>query len=528
MVATANPLGTQAGLRLLARGGNAVDALVAAAAAITVAEPYFSSVCGVGTLMVTTPGGAPRVLDYLGRAPRAFDPTSVPRRPGDRGPDPESVCSVGIPSALAAWARVLADRGTRSLAEVLEPAIELAEHGVILNGFDVQCFREAVRLKPEGAATYLPAGRLPREGELLRQPDLARTLRRIAEGGIGVMYEGELASAIVREIAERGGPMTREDLASYPSSLSWTDAIGVDYRGVRVYTTPPPTSAFTVLEALNVMSHWPIGTFDLLGIDRLLVIAEAARAARMDTERYAGDPAFVDVPIAHLLGAPHTAELVETVEQRLGGRVPRPATPPGGPAAPPRSTTTHLAVMDATGLTANMSQSMGWEFGCGVVVRGTGLCLNHALHWGRLEPGHPNQVLPGKRHEWPIAPVQLARDGRIWAALGTPGNYGILTTTAQVISNLVDHGLDVQDAIEAPRFRWTDDTTDALPPAKLILETRFPEPTRRALEERGYATEWIGDWTWRVGGLQAIVLDPGTGWMSGGGDPRRNGYAMGW
>lgn len=528
MVATANPLATQAGLRLLAQGGNAVDAMIAAAAAITVAEPYYSSVLGVGTMMVTRPGEAPRVLDFLGRAPRAIEPARLPRLPGGRGPDPDSVCACSVPSALAAWARALADRGTRSLAEVLQPAIELAEHGVVLNAFDARCFEQATGLRPDAAGDYRPGDRLPAAGQLLRQPALARSLRRIAERGIGLVYEGELADAIVREIREGGGAMSREDLASYPASLAWTDAIGVDYRGVRVYTTPPPTSAFTVLETLNVMSRWSIADLDLLGLERLLVIAESARAARMDTERHAGDPAFVDVPIDHLLGAAHTDELVALVEQRLGGRAPRGAPPGAGPAAPARSTTTHVAVMDATGLTANLSQSMGWEFGCGVVVRDTGLCLNHSLHWGRLEPGHPNQILPGKRHEWPIAPVQLARAGRIYAALGTPGNYGILTTTAQVISALLDHGLDVQDAIEAPRFRWTDDTTDPLPPSRLVLETRFPEPVRRAVEELGYAPEWIGEWTWRVGGAQAVAVDLDTGWLSGGGDPRRNGYAMGW
>lgn len=526
MVATANPLGTQAGLRLLAQGGNAVDALVAAAAAITVAEPYYSSLCGVGTMLVARPGAAPRVLDYLGRAPAAFDPARAPTAPGARGPDPDSVWAVGVPSALAAWARALADHGTRSLAEVLAPAIELAEHGVILNGFDVQSFEgDGRRLTAESAPTYLPAGRMPREGELLRQPDLARSLRQIAEGGAAVMYEGELAAAIAREIQERGGPMTREDLAAYPARLAWTDALSIEYRGVRVYTSPPPTSAFALLETLNTMGRWPLGSYDALGIERLAVIAEAARASRMDADRFAGDPAFVDIPIAHLLGAAHTDELAAIVEERLAGRGPRPAA---GPAGPARSTTTHLAAMDASGLTANITQSMGWGFGCGVVVRGTGLCLNHSLHWGRLEPGHPNQLLPGKRHEWPIAPVQLASGGRVWAALGTPGNYGILTTTAQLISNLVDHGLDVQEAIEAPRFRWGDDTTDALPPSRLVLETRFPEATRRALEERDYTAEWVGDWTWRVGGAQAVVCDPATGWLSGGADPRRNGYAMGW
>ncbi|HTE52625.1 MAG TPA: gamma-glutamyltransferase [Kofleriaceae bacterium] len=527
VIASASPLASQAALRLYAAGGNAVDAAVAAAFACTVAEPYYSSICGVGTMLVTLPGQTPRSLDYLGRAPAAIDVDRLPRQAGQRGPDPDSICSVAIPSALAAWARVVEEHGTRPLAEVIAPAIELAEAGVPLQRFDFEGFEvDADRLHAGySRSNYLPDGRPVRPGDVLRQRDLAASFRRIAAEGAAALYEGSLADAIVREMEQRGGLVTRKDLADYPGSLAWGEPIAVSYRGLRVYTSPPPTSAFQLLASLAVAEGWPLGDMEHLGPDHLTVLAESIRAARMDTERWAGDPDFVSVPVAELLSPGHIAELRSRVEDRLRTGGGAGAAPAPGPA---KSSTTHVAALDASGLGINMTHSLGWGFGCGVVVEGTGMALNHALHWGRLEPGHNNELRPGKRHEWPIAPVQIFRDGRLWAGLGTPGNYGILATSAQVISNLVDFGFDIQQAIESPRFRWTDDTTDVLPPRRLVAETRIPAATRDALIARGYDIEWVSDWTWRVGGMHGAVVDPTSGWLSAGADPRRNGYAQGW
>jgi len=267
-------------------------------------------------------------------------------------------------------------------------------------------------------------------GDVLRQRDLAGSFRRIAAEGAGALYDGSLGEAVVREMERRGGLITRQDLAACPASLAWSEPISIDYRGVRVYTSPPPTSAFTLLASLAIAAGWPLGDMEHLGPDHLLILAESLRAARMDTERWAGDPDFVSVPVDELLSPGHIAELRARVEDRLrtggGGAAPAPG--------PVKSSTTHLAALDASGLGINMTHSMGWGFGCGVVVEGTGIPLNHSLHWGRLEPGHNNELRPGKRHEWPIAPAQIFRDGRLWALVGTPGNYGILATTAQVIS----------------------------------------------------------------------------------------------
>lgn len=521
VVSTANPLATLAGLRMLARSGNAVDAAVAAAAAIGVVEPYMSGVAGCGVLMLTAPGHTPRVLNFLGRVPAAATPEKLAGNAGKRGS-----LSVAVPGNLAGWARVLKDYGTVSLATALEPATELAEVGFTMTAFDRQLFiDQAPYLNAEGVKTYLHDGRTPAIGASIVQPDLAATLRSIARDGIDSFYEGEIADAIARDMALHGGLMTVADLEAYPATLEWADPLMTAYRGTQVYAPPPPSSAIQILATLNALEGWELGAMEHLGADHLALIAEASRAARMDTDRFVGDPTFVQVPVERLLSRGHTEELRSAMRARLG----RPAVVrTGARGSGDTASTTHLAVCDASGLAVNITQSLGHGFGSGVVVRGTGLALNGALEWTSTVPGHPNLVQAGKRHEWPVAPLHLFRDGEFWTAVGTPGSYGILVTTVQVVANVIDFGLTIQDAIGAPRFRWADDTTDRLPAEVLRMESRVPASTRQALTDRGYALELLGDWSWRVGGVQAVMRDRKTGWLMGGADPRRNGYAMGW
>ena len=537
MVASANPLATQAGVRMLARGGNAVDAIVAAAAAIGVVEPYMSGLAGCGVLLLTRPGHRPLALNFLGRAPSGATPERLDGQNRTSG-----ALAVAVPGNLAGWARVLADHGTLRLAEVLQPAIELCEGGFPMTLFDQQMFDEhPAHLDAEARRVYLHDGKRPALGARVVQPDLAATFRKIAHQGIGVVYDGEVGEAIVRDLQAAGSSMTREDLATYPGRLAWTEALTTTYRGVEVFTAPPPSSGIQVLETLNGMAGWDVGRMEHLGSDHLATIAEAARAARVDTDRYVADPDFVEVPVERLLGPDHTEELRSAMRARLspehepvavaGGSQGGPdkasaietAGSPGGAAS-----TTHLAACDRSGLAVNITHSLGNGFGSGIVARGTGVALNNALHWTSTDPAHPNRVEPGKRHEWPVAPVHLVREGRFWATVGTPGSYGILVTTVQVLANLIDFGLNVQDAIGAPRFRWLDEAIDPLPAETLRMESRVPESTRQALAARGYRLDMLGAWSMRVGGVQAVMADPGTGWLMGGADPRRNGYAIGW
>jgi gamma-glutamyltranspeptidase/glutathione hydrolase len=520
MVASANPLATLAGLKILARGGNAVDALVATAAAVGVAEPYMSGLAGCGVLVLTRPGHRPKVLNFLGRAPSGATRERMHGANHTSGP-----LSVAVPGNLAGWARVLADHGTLSLGDVLEPAAELAENGPPLTPFDRQMFDEHLtHLDAEAVRTYLHGGRTPAVGAPLAQSSLAATFRRIGREGIQAVYGGQLGDGIV---AALGGTMSRRDLETYPERLRWDDPISTTYRDVEVFTAPPPSSGTQVIQTLNGMAGWNLGSLPHLGPDHLAIIAEAARVARLDTHHHIGDPDVVAVPTERLLSGARTEAIRAEMRKRLDATH-QPVALAGGSGGAGGASTTHLAAMDASGLAVNVTQSLGNGFGSGIVVPGTGICLNNALHWTSTDPGHPNVVEPGKRHEWPVAPVQLFRGGKLWGTVGTPGSYGILVTTVQVLANLIDFGLNVQDAIAAPRFRWLDEAIDPLPAEKLRIESRVPEATRRTLAARGYALEVMGPWSMRVGGVQAILRDVATGWLMGGADPRRNGYAMGW
>src|SRR5579859_615071 len=527
VVATANPLATMAGVRMLAQGGNAVDAVVAAAASLGVVEPYMSGLAGCGTLMLTRPGQPPKALVFLGRAPAAAAPEQFAEGLPDTGYE-----GAAVPGNLAGWARVLAEHGTMPLARVLEPAIEYAERGIPFTPFDEMMFRESAgRLTQEGVAAYLHGGEVPRPGTLLVQSDLAATLRRIGADGAGYLYGGPLGQAIGRLMRERGGLLAEQDLRDYPESLHWADPISIGYRGVTVFAPPPPTSAVQVLATLGILGGFDLSRTEHLGPEHVGLVADAARLARLDTDRYVGDPDAADVPVARVLSAEHLDGLRKQIDARAWAEAgTRAAARPAGGAADAGGTrsTTHLAAADASGLAVNITQSLGHGFGSGVVVPGTGVCLNNAMHWFNNRPGHPNQVAPGKRHEWPIAPVHLFRDGRFWSTVGTPGSYGILVTTVQVLVNLIDFGLNLQDAIAAPRFRWIDDVADPLPARALRIESRMPEATREAFARRGYGVDTIGPWSMRVGGVQGVQIDPETGWLAGAADPRRNGYAVAW
>lgn len=528
MVATANPLATLAGVQVLARGGNAVDAIVAAAAAIGVVEPYMSGLAGCGVALVTRPGQRPRALNFLGRAPSGATPERLRSASRTAG-----ALSVAVPGNLAGWARLLADHGTLPLGEVLEPAAELAEVGFPMTLFDQRMVAEHLaHLTPEARRTYLHDDAPFAVGARVAQPALAATLRRIGREGIQCLYAGPLGDALLGELAGLGSGMTRGDLETYPERLAWTEALSATYRGVEVFAPPPPSSAVQVLETLNGIEGFDVGGMAHLGPDHLAVIAEAARVARLDTDRHVADPDVVPFDAGRLLGPARTAAVRAEMRARLAATPATPAVTGAAAASPAASagsaSTTHLAACDASGLAVNITHSLGNGFGSGIVVPGTGICLNNALHWTSLDASHPNVIQPGKRHEWPVAPVHLFRDGAFWATVGTPGSYGILVTTVQVIVNLVDFGLHVQDAIGAPRFRWVDEAIDPLPATTLRIEARVPEATRAALAARGYALELLGDWSMRVGGVQAVMRDPATGWLLGGADPRRNGYAMGW
>lgn len=561
MIASANPLATQAGLRMLAAGGNAVDAVIATAVAITVVEPYFSGLGGIGLAVLSRAQGETRTLNFMGRSPRAAHPDLFTVATQDLGPRAPMV-----PGNVAGWARLHEEYGSLPLGRLLEPAIELAERGVPVTIFDnvrTATSLERVTPFPDAARTYLKNGRAYEPGELLRQPGLAATLRTIAAEGWMSFYSGQIGETISAYLAEHGGLITRDDLRTYPASLRWEAPLVAKYRGYEIRTTPPPSSAVQILQTLRILEGFDLRDFDPTGPDYVALAAEAIRLARMDAATHVADPLFVEVPIPWMLSDERIGELRAEVERRLRGASGRTGRSSGNGPAParggrmrrarpsPERSTTHLAAADGSGLAINVTQTLGSSYGSGVVVGDTGIALNNGHHWCTLIPGDAKVIAPDKRRESPASPVHsfdvrgrstapaysfgidplgpahAARDGRLAFMIGTPGSYGIPQTTAQIIIGLIDLGRGIQDAIAAPRFRWKDDVGDPLPPKELLVEGRFAPDTRKALAARGYKVEVLEDWSMRVGGAQGILFRE-DGWMMGGADPRRNGYAMGW
>jgi gamma-glutamyltranspeptidase / glutathione hydrolase len=536
-----------------------VDAAIATAAAITVVEPYFSSIGGIGIAVVSLPGGETRTLNFMGRSPRAARPDAFTVETQDLGPR-----AAMVPGNVVGWARLLAEYGSLSLAQVLEPAIELADRGVPVTVFDHARTASTVQRLlpfPDSARTFLNHGRPYEPGEILRQSGLAVTLRAIAAEGWETFYEGRLADTIAGFLAAQDGLITREDLRDYPGTIRWEPPVVARYRGYELRTTPPPSSAVQILVTLRILEAFDVAELDPLGPDYLALAAEAIRLARMDAYAHVADPRFVDVPIDWMLSDARTDELRAEVRRRLKsarakagraarGRQPVRARVRKARRAPERSTT-HLSAADASGLAINITQTVGSGYGSGVVVGDTGITLNNGHHWCTLIQGDKHVVAPEKRRESPsgpahafgirenpmaptqsfgidpLGPAHAAHNGRLAFLIGTPGSYGIPQTTAQMIIGLTDFHRGIQDAIAAPRFRWKDDVGDPMPPKVLLLEGRFAPSVRKALASRGYPIEVLEDWSVRVGGGQGIVLRE-DGWMLGGADPRRNGYAMGW
>ena len=529
MVASAHSLASVAGLRILMQGGNAIDAAVATAAALNVVEPYMSGIGGVGYMHIYSAAtGEHQILDYVGLTPKAAELHfyDSPAKQ-DRGP-----LSPLVPGACGGWLEALRRYGRLDAAAVFAPAIEYAEQGFALtvkNAHFIESNVADLLEHPTGAATYLHQGQAPLPGQVLRQPDLARTFRQVAEGGAEVFYRGELASRMVRYLQETGGLLSAEDLAAF--TPVWLDPIHITYRGYRIFVPPLPCQGIQYLLTLKLLEGFELGALGHNSAEGLHLFIEAAKLSGADRIAYAAIP---DPPLAGLLSAEYAAQRRRLIGQRAQpGQTERfsPHALPDEHLAGDRETlerlrgknecTTHFSAIDAEGNAVAVTQSLGSGFGSAMVVPGTGVALNNFMRWFDLEPGSPNAVAPAKKNEMCMSPTQVWDAQGLRLLIGTPGSYGILQTTPQMIMNVLDHGMNVQAAIEAPRVKATTGL-------KVDAETRIPAAVLAELEERGHQLNRLSQWSYLVGGGQGIMVDPETGAFMGGADPRRDGYALGW
>jgi gamma-glutamyltranspeptidase/glutathione hydrolase len=519
VVTSAHPLASMAGMQMLLAGGNAADAAVAVAAALNVVEPFMSGLGGNG-LAVLSRGGERLVLDFLGHAPAAADAAECTEAELGGGPK-----SCATPGNLAGWLALLERFGSMPRARVLAPAIELAERGAPLTVKNVEFFEAGrAKLGQSAEAERLYLGATPRAGAVVRYPELAGTLRLVVEGGREPFYRGPVARAIAAAVQAAGGWVTEADLAAVEPT--WREPISVDYRGYEVATVPPPGSiAFQMLETLAILAGFDLAGWGHNSAEYLHHAIEAIKLASADRLAYGFRP---DPPLAGLLSSAYAAAQRSRIDPRRAGRsegerhnaerLPDQIRE-GHPPSFVNEQTTHFACADAEGTVVSVTQTLGAAFGSGVAVPGTGVLLNNHLQWMDRDPASPNVLRGGRKLAVNMAPTQLFRDGAFRLSIGTPGSYGIVQTTAQMIVNVLDFGLNVQEAIEAPRVRvYRDRLVDA--------EARIPEETRAALADRGHRVNAIADWSWIVGGGQGIARDAESGALMAGADPRRDGYAL--
>jgi len=525
IVAAAHPLAAQAGARILGNGGNAFDAAAATAAALNVVEPYMSGLAGQGyASCYVAAEGRVRTLDFVNPIPRRF--------PVERFTQREDVArgalSVGTPGNLGGWCEMARTYGRKPLAEVFAPAIALARDGYPLIEFNVEEtsgaapeLRRHKALFEPWASTYTDGSGRVTPGFILRQPDLARTLEALAAEGPGLLYGGALGRTIVDHLAAAGGCLTIEDLEA--ARPVWKEPLAVAYRGLKLHTLTPPCEGFQYLLALRLLEGSNLGRLERNGVEHLDLVWRAIRLA-------AGVRIAHNHPtpekLAWLLGDEHVGLLRERLgdgqpvvgptEQWTERSEPAPAAASELAAAGEHHTTS-FSIADRDGNLVCVTQSLGSVFGSGVVVPGTGVCLNNFLYWADVNPKSPNRSVPGSPMPICMAPSIGIRDGKAVLALGTPGSYGILQTQVQALVQYLDYGLPLQDAIEAPRARLMDGR--AVHP-----ESRISEATLATLRQRGHDVMSLPAWTMRVGGMQAVAVDATTGAMTGACDPRRDGY----
>ncbi|MBI4279331.1 MAG: gamma-glutamyltransferase family protein [Armatimonadetes bacterium] len=565
MVASGHYLATLAGIRILERGGNAVDAGVAAGLCINVLQPDMTNVGGVAPIILRSARtGEVVTISGLGRWPKAATLEVVLARGG--GDLPLGVLRSVTPAAIDAWLTALERYGTKTLAQVAAPAMELAADGFPVNRFlhdNLARAAEVIARWTSTAAIFLPGGRVPEVGDVLVQRDLARTLQRLAEAegaaaskgdsreeairtARDLFYRGAIAREIVDFCRAEGGLLSLEDMAAF--SVRVEPPVRATYRGHEVYGCGPWCQGPVALEALNILEGYDLRATGHLSAETLHLIIEALTAAFADRHAYYGDPDFVQVPISGLLAKAYAAEWRRRMEpRRAWSEMPSPGDPwvhEGAPAVaggadapapkngPIEPDTSYLCVIDAEGNAFSATPSDGVL--STPVVPGLGLIISSRGYQSWLDPHHPSCVAPGKRPRLTPSPGLVMRDGRVFLAYGTPGHDVQPQAMVQVLVNMLDFGMDPQEAIEAPRLATYNFPSTGHPhayhPGLVRVESRVPEEVRGTLAAWGHKVEAWPAWMPSAGAVCAIRArwDRGRPLLVGGADPRRLAYAIGW
>jgi gamma-glutamyltranspeptidase/glutathione hydrolase len=568
LVTAGHPLAAIAGVQVLMKGGNAVDAAVAVATTLNMMEPQMNGIGGNGFMTIfEKKTGRVYSLSMAGAAPKAMKGAEMTPETLDWG-----VKAGIVPGNFGGYLIALERFGTMSLKDVAVSAIDYAEHGYPIDlSLATGIARAAQRLGafPTSAKVFLPGGRAPVAGELFRNPDLAATLKKTIDAETAALaqhktrieaieaafdrfYKGDIAQEFERFFKTNGGLLTAADLAAYRPA--WQEPVHVTYRGYDVFSNPATSrGGIELAMQLNLAEGFDLFKLGRNSPEALHVLIEAIKVAKADVYKYVGDPKFTQIPMAGLLSKPYAAERRKLIAMQKAMAYPAPGDPraagtpsvgldallhrpPAGPAFPetyePEYDTTSFSIVDQYGNAVACTPTLGGGFGAGVVVGNTGLLLNNGVRLGSTSP-YPSDVNYVRGGQIPLlnnAPTIVLKDGKVAMVFGSPGGETIGQTEFQMLVNVVDFRMAAQEAVENPRF-----ALDAKPnfykpgsSVSITMENRVPVSTQRTLTDWGHAIRPTSDFTAAVGGMQAIVVDLEKGTMTAGADPRRTGYAIGW
>ncbi|HYA97706.1 MAG TPA: gamma-glutamyltransferase [Methylomirabilota bacterium] len=515
IVAAESPLAAQAGVRVLERGGNAVDAAIAANAVMGVVAPMSNGIGGdLFAIVYDAKANKLYGLNASGWAPKGLS-IELLRKQGLKEMPLRGVHAITVPGAVDGWQRLADKFARKKLAELLAPAIHAAEEGFPVTEMVGGLWATQVDLlrADQGAAgAYLLQDRAPRVGEVFKNPDLAWSLRQIAAHGRDAFYKGEIARKILEVMKAHGGTMTEQDLAGY--SGEWVDPISTTYRGWTVYEMPPNGQGLAALEMLNILETFPLGEYGHNSVRSLHAFIEAKKLAYADLKRYIGDPRGQKLPVAALLSKEHAAERAKEIDPEhancdvAGGNL------PGG------ADTIYLSVVDGEGNMVSLIQSNYESFGSGIVAPGTGFVLHDRGALFNLDPGTPNALAGRKRPLHTIIPAFMQKD-QTRIAFGIMGGWNQSQAHAQFVANVVDFKMNLQAALEAPRF-----TKAGFTGCDVAMEGRIPQSVRSDLAVKGHKIDVRGAFSSVMGGGQAVLRDFATGVNFGASDPRKDGEAI--
>ena len=550
MVCAGQPLAAQAGMAILQKGGNAVDAAIGTAAALNVVEPNMSGIGGDGYIMIYNKAqNKIDICNATGAAPYATD---LARYQAEGIPQ-KGIRSVSVPGLLDGWLAAHDKYATLKLSELFAAAIDLADNGFPVSHVLSQVIAADSLLQefPTSQAIFAPGGKPPKPGVVLYQKDLAKTFQAIAEGGRDAFYQGPIAEAMVKFCQEQGGLLSMKDLADCRSR--WEEPISTTYKGYSVYEAPPNSSGHILLQELNMVEQFDLRSMGCSTAESIHMMVEAKKLAFIDREAYMADPDHTDVPTLGLVSKEYAKERAKLIDPDRAAD-PTHGDPwvfQGSSGGAGRVTagsvqeedTTCFVIVDRWGNSVCQLQSIQSSLGSSLVAGDTGILLNNRMTYWHLDPDHVDCLQPGKRVRHTMNPVMVfngdgpasmgkpAGTGSLMLVCGTPGADTQVQTNMQVITHLIDFGMTVSEAVEAPRWRNSHSPTESNVPHicdnLLHMESRFGLDVRQALESRGHQLNMMPDWG-AQGSEMMIQVDSESGALQGAADPRRDGYAIGW